>query len=170
MASGKTYEWVAGARISIKPDLAGPELERIAANLSTTVDGIPAEAIVKAAKPKSSPLHDEIYKLDTREAAHEYRLERARLLCRSFVVRVTIEGREPFNYRPFVNLKDGVGYRSSITVENDTDLRERRIENALGYLQSARRVLAEARGFEDIVATITTIEARIQKKAKRSAA
>lgn len=166
----KTYSWVDGARIGVKADLAGPELERLAAKLSTTVDGLPAEEVVKAAAPKSSPLHEAIFKLDDREAALEYRLERARLICRSFVVSVTIEGREPVSYRPFVNLQDGKGYRSSIAVEKDEDLREQRIENAIGYVQAARRVLAEAKGFADVVEALSAIESRIQKKRKRKAA
>lgn len=167
-AESKTYRWREGSRITVPAAVAGPEIERIAAGRG--VEGVTPEEVVASARSVRSPLHAAIYKMKTSEAAQQHRLHLARVLLGSLIVVVTIEDQPVVTYRPMVNLRDGKGYRSSVAVERDEDLRAQRVENALGYLRAARKVLAEVRGFADVVLQLSAIEARVERKRKRRAA
>jgi hypothetical protein len=70
----KLFSWTDGARISIDPQAAGEEIERL--NLES------AEAVLAAAKARASPLH-EAFNWDDKSEANKSRLVTARLLLRS---------------------------------------------------------------------------------------
>lgn len=84
-------------------------------------------AVVEAAKPVDSPLHN-AFTWDDTKAANEYRLLQAQKLIRSF--KVTIEdGDKKFDAPVFVNLstdrvggKDDNPYRLTESLRNDMDL------------------------------------------------
>lgn len=88
----KTVQWVSGYPAKIKPDVALEELERIRAEH----DGkLTAEIVANEAKPKTNPLHDQVYDLSVREAAQEHYLANARKLVRSLVVTYVEGPKEP---------------------------------------------------------------------------
>jgi hypothetical protein len=70
------YEWADGSHFSAFD----------AQELAPLVIGKTAEEIVRAARPKRSPLHRAIYRGSDAQEAQRARLERARLLVRSIVV------------------------------------------------------------------------------------
>lgn len=164
-ASRKTFGWRPGAQIGVSAKVAGPELLRLAGDRG--VEGLDPKEVVAAAKAKTSPLHRALYRLSDDVAAYQHRLLLARNMLNSLVVTVTIDNQPPLQYRPFVSLGDGKGYRSALAIEMDDDLRERRIENALGYLTAARKILAEAKGFSEVVQALTRLEARVEQKRQK---
>lgn len=106
------------------------EIERIESR-----DGvITADAVLKAATPASSPLH-EYFEWNNTEAAKKYRLWQARMLIRSVAVVYEEDGRGKYN-RGFVNLNvttDGTterGYIGIARAMNDTELRAQLLEQA----------------------------------------
>jgi hypothetical protein len=156
-----TFAWRPGSHITARASIVGPELLRLAGDRG--VEGLDAKEVVEAARPRSSPLHAAIYKLNDGAAAYQHRLHLARMMLNSLIVVVTIDKQDPIQYRPFVSIGDGLGYRSSVAVEGDEDLREQRVATALGYLRAARKMLAEAHGFSVVVVALTRIEARIER-------
>ena len=161
-ARNATFGWRPGSRIRVPAKVAGPELLRLAGDRG--VEGLDPKKVVASARPTTSPLHKAIYRLSDGQAAYQHRLEIARDMLSSLVVTMTIEDRAPIQYRPFVSLQDGKGYRSAVAVEADDDLRVRRIENALRYLDAARRMLAEAKGFADVCQALLRIQARLDRR------
>lgn len=71
-----------GSRFTVDPEVAFNEIERIRKDSSGDVE---PDEIVEHAKSKQNPLH-ECFEWSDKKAAHEHRLERARLLMRSLVV------------------------------------------------------------------------------------
>jgi len=99
------------------------------------------EAVVESAKDENSPLHP-FFDWDDTEAARKWRIVQARRLIR---LSVTVIKPEVEPVRAFVSLpKDrGVnGYRSTVQVLSDEDLREQLLECALRELQAFRRKYA----------------------------
>lgn len=90
------------------------------------------EDVVKAAKPKSSPLHDK-FDWDDGTAAHNWRLEQARHLIRVFV-QVIDTGEGNTESRMFVALSSdrpgGGGYRVLTDVLGDDALRGALLQDA----------------------------------------
>ena len=99
------------------------------------------EAVVNSARDENSPLHP-FFDWDDTEAARKWRIVQARRLIR---LSVTIIKPEVEPVRAFVSLpRDrGVnGYRSTVQVLSDEDLREQLLECALRELQAFRRKYA----------------------------
>lgn len=90
------------------------------------------EDVVKAARPKSSPLHDK-FDWDDGTAAHNWRLEQARHLIRVFV-QVIDTGEGNTESRMFVALSSdrpgGGGYRVLTEVLGDDTLRRALLQDA----------------------------------------
>jgi len=93
----KIYSWGSG-HISVDPNRAGPVLEGVIG------DGGAAEEVLQHAEKRSSPLHD-AFEWDDAVAAHEHRLEVARLMLRSLRVTVRVTGCEPVVSRVFVSIR-----------------------------------------------------------------
>lgn len=130
-----TYKWRHGARISLAPEIAGPEIERLAASGATS-----AEEVLASAKKKSSPLHP-AFRWDDAEAAHNDRLQTARQLLRSIVrcvVRITPHGREETSARVVVGLNSSEPERRYIRPSDMT---------ATELDQLAVQLVAELRSF-----------------------
>lgn len=84
------YEWRPGSRFShLDPQVVGEELDRIERERGA----LTAEVVVEEAADPSSPLHP-AFEWNDSAAAHRYRLEQARALMRSLIVRVYIPARE----------------------------------------------------------------------------
>jgi hypothetical protein len=115
----------------------GPELERIAkANGSKLRPG----ALVKAATPKSSPIHDIRFVWDDKIAGHRYRLDQAREIIAAVKIRIVKRGQtEPEQpIREWLNIVDADGdqyYQSIRVVARSKAKTAHVIDEALDRLQ-----------------------------------
>ena len=110
------------------------------------------EAVVEAARPESSPLHNS-FTWDDDDAAHNYRIWQARQLIRTTVRYIDVNGSQT-PVRVFVSLtpdreEESGGYRTTVSVLSDKDLRAQMLADALEELRrlevkySALKELAE---------------------------
>lgn len=142
------YQWRDGARVSIDPQEAGARLEF----LRDKHGGLSASILVADARRKASPLHDH-FNWDDAAAAHEHRLERARLLLRSLVV--IGEPIAPEAHRAYVALPGGGEAYESITVAmSDPDTRAQILVRARRELAAWRERYAELKELAEIHAAI----------------
>lgn len=93
-----------------------------------------AEAVVEAARPEESPLHD-WFTWDDSEAARQWRLQQARQLIIRVKVEVATGPNETVTVRGWSSLTpdretDGGGYRETIRVMKSTDMRAQLLINA----------------------------------------
>lgn len=105
------------------------------------IQSLTPEEVVQAAKDKSSPLHDIIFKLSEREAAYQYRLERARLLLRSLVVYYVDNKGQTTTSQAFLSVSEGprVVYYESDYVWKTPSLRDSVVEEARRDLEAFLR-------------------------------
>jgi hypothetical protein len=105
-------------------------------------DVVSPEAVVSAARPKNSPLH-EYFDWEDSEAARCWRLHQARNLIRVCVRIEELPNDEKQEIQVFVSLPDDRndegGYRVMTDVLNDDERREALLEMALKDLQVFRR-------------------------------
>ena len=100
------------------------------------------EAVVAYAKNKNSALHKYFTWNDT-EAAERWRLEEASRLIRRIYVTV-LPGKKQYKIRAYVSLsadRGRGGYRDTIEVMSDEDLRIQMIEDVKEELQAFRKKL-----------------------------
>jgi len=114
------------------------ELEKI-----RTANGgfLTPEAVVSAAKDEDSPLHS-YFTWDDTEAAHRWRLEQARKLIRLSVTIVKQDTQPVRAYVSLLNDRGKNGYRATIDVLNDEDLRDQLLQCALRELAAFRHKYA----------------------------
>jgi hypothetical protein len=123
---------------SIKPDVAGVELDRIAERDG----GLTAVAVVNEARPEEAPLHPAFEWRDD-VAAEEWRRMQARSLIAA--VQVVSEPAEPPRLA-FVSVMtdDGVRtYQAAAVVASDADMLARALADARHYLLQAEKRLEE---------------------------
>jgi len=141
-----SYYWKDGSRMSGDAEAVGRELEAI----HEEHGAISAEAVLEAATPKKSVMHD-YFEWDNSIAAQEYRLAQARLLVRSIVVKVERNENESVTTRAFVQinqpLKDDTPqvtgtYMPLSVVVQDTDLRHQLVKQALHEIDIFQRKYA----------------------------
>lgn len=130
------YKWKPRVSIPVDPQVAGEELSRL-----TEANGgvVQAADIVKAAKPKRSPLHP-AFEWDDKEAAKAHRENQARHLLRSIVV-VHEEGdeeHEEVTVRAFVHSESEAGYLTIYRVMKDDTLRGEILARAWKELEDWR--------------------------------
>ena len=163
-------KWKSGSHHKVEAEVAYKQIEAVrAAN-----DGsVPAEAVVKAAKRKTNPLHPE-FEWDDSVAGQEFRLEQARRMVRSLVVvRDEIKSERPQRVYEVVKLPqeqtdDGKParakhvYKSLEDVMADPDSRSELLGRALRELITIRnryRDLQELavimRAIDDVLAEST---------------
>ncbi len=129
------YKWGEGARRSLDAQTVGDHLERLRQRHE---DELTAELVVKDARREKSPLHS-VFEWDDDAAAHQYRLEQARLLLRHIVfVPEDKPDAEPMRY--YVHLDNGRSYYTSIIAAmSDEEKRQRVLRTALKELESWER-------------------------------
>lgn len=155
-----------GYRAKVPAKIVGPELLRLAGDRG--LGGLTPKEIVNAAKAKRSPIH-RVFEWNDSVAGEHYRLQQARLLIGNLRILVVYANREPLIHRVFVNLEDGIGYRSSVAVEQNASARARLIELVMGDLRQAQTRLAALQDFSGIVRELAVIEQRLRKAAMRVA-
>ncbi len=150
----KIFTWTDGARISIDPQAAGEEIERL--HLEN------AEAVLNAARPRSSPLHD-AFDWNDASAAKEQRLSIARLLLRSlrYEYRHVSNGPPPKPQRYFYVVKknpERERYVTTTKIMNDAELYEQVAQQLKEELLAFARRNAEFRGHKNLLPVFEAIE------------
>jgi hypothetical protein len=129
--NGMAYQWKDGARFKGDAQVVGEALDRI----RETTSGLTASNVVKAAKPKTSPLHN-YFPWNDKEAAQLHREEVARSLIRSITVIISPqEDAQPV--RAFVAIGTTEDkYIPTLQVLSQKDLREKMLALALSELRA----------------------------------
>lgn len=133
---GKTvYTWSSRAPSAVK------QMDAEAVNRE--IEGLSAEEILAKASKKNSILHS-AFEWDDNAAATAHRLERARLVARCIIVRVTVRTEPTMEYRANVAVDVGNGhkrYKATAKVMTDADLRRQAYKEVAVQLQSCLRKL-----------------------------
>lgn len=155
-------------RLNTNPDIV-TELKRLAEKAHGLLK---PEDVIRAAEPEGSVLHDR-FEWDDSEAAHQYRLEQARKL-----IRVTVElldGKERALTRVFVSLssdreKEGGGYRSTVDVMNDAQMRQQLLEDALDEMEYFKHKYAALQELKKIFSAISSTRRQVVKQQRKAIA
>lgn len=140
--------------------------------LSHAVDGVlRVEAVVEAARSTESPLHT-WFEWDDTKAANEYRLEQARRLIRRVLVFVEFNGSE-VPVRAFISLakdrkEDGGGYRTTVSVMADKDLRHSALSEALDDMVRFERKYRHLSDLAGVLASMEQAKKKILAKREHS--
>ena len=130
------------------------ELHRIAKENNGLLS---AEAVVEVASNPKSILHSR-FEWDDDDAAHEYRLWQARQL-----ISVAVEVLPGTNQsvQTFVSLstdrKGGKGYRTTVSVMSDADMRAQLLNDALHDLNTFQRKYSELRQLSEVFSAIRKV-------------
>ena len=157
-----TYAWRPGSRVSLDPNLAGRELERIR---KSNGGELTQEAVLARAKSANCALHTH-FEWDDGKAAESYRLGQAGELIRSITIDVPHSNVAPVKtVRAFVNVERGGSrhYTSTLHAMSDKELRQQVIAKAWADLEAWRERHAELVEFARIFTAID--EARSSRKA-----
>lgn len=139
------------------------ELERIRKANSGSLS---AENVVDAARKKSSPLHD-FFEWNDGAAAELYRLEQARHLIRVCVTIIPTPGGNK-TVRTYVSLRNDrgeSGYRATVDVLSDADLREQMLREAMVELQGFQRKYGTLSELAPVFAAMKRVRQPQQKRA-----
>lgn len=149
---GMVYSWRPEAHIKIDAQRAGEEMERIRVRQNGRLE---SKDVVKAAKPKSSPLHPH-FEWDDRAAADAYRVTQAGYLIRSIQVEIAKPTGELAPIRAFVSVvrDEDRSYTSVEHAMSDDELRQQVVQQAWSELQSWRKRHAELVEFAKVFAVI----------------
>jgi hypothetical protein len=129
-----TFTFRTGTRVKgVDPEAAGKELAKIGKRTALT----PA-AVVEAAEPESSPIHN-AFEWDDEKAAHEHRLQQARGLIRAVCV-VYEPNEEPRPVYVHVTTEESATYEPLRAVVQRPDL----YKIALGELQEKLNSLSRS--------------------------
>jgi hypothetical protein len=129
------YAWKRGSHVSIDPQSAGERLEQ----LKYLHGVLTADIVLEDAQDDDSPLHDG-FEWDNTVAAERYRLEQARYLLRSVVVK-DMEGYVDEEVRAFVVVKmdDANTYVSTQVALTDDEMRSKVLLQAHRDLDALER-------------------------------
>jgi len=160
----QVFGWAAGARVKADPEEAAEVIKTI-----HKCEPLTPQAVIRAAEPEFSPLHQDIT-WDNTEAAEKYREEQARLILRALVVcykndddtysppirytvKVTRESDEKEETYESVALKKHV-YIPLREAMSDPDNRYRVMHKALTDFMSLRKKYADYEEFARIFEAI----------------
>ena len=125
-------------------------------NLADDDGLIKPERVVEAARPKTSPIHDQ-FEWDNSAAAEKYRLLQASELIRVSVEIIDCGGnRDPVMVRAFTSLttERGVsgGYRATVQVLSNKQMREQMLADAIAELLAFERRYAILKELAEVFA------------------
>lgn len=164
----KKYKWADGARFTGDAEEVGRRLDALRREASGELK---PEAVVKDAQDSESPLH-EFFPWKDSEAAHQYRLEIARRLCRSIIVMVgPEESKRPFRAFVHVSDEDGRRYMSTAEVMSDGSLRALVLKRAWEELRDWKERYARYQELAEVFAALDKLDpkARPQRAAAKAA-
>lgn len=146
------YEWKKGAHTKgIEAEKVGRALEQIRKKNGGTIT---ADLVLAAARRESSPLHA-WFEWDDTAAARQYRLEQARGLIRSVVVRIVGDEKDERVVRAFVNLGEGPEYEEIHSVLASVDRRALMLDRAFRELERIRKEFGD---FEELAGIFAAID------------
>ena len=130
------YEWKSGSRIKADAQKSGELFEQ----LSASENGLTAETLLEANKPKSAPLHDE-YEWNDKKAAHEWRLFQSRHFINSIVtVQVQEDESKPAEpIRAFFVTTEKSKYEPLHAIVKEQSKYEKLLDTALSELIAFKR-------------------------------
>ena len=145
------YEWKDGTALKLNAQKAGEELEKLRVKNNGQLT---PKAIVRAAKKKSSALHDG-FEWDDSIAADKYREEQASYILRHIAVRKPV-GKDEKPVRAFVSVREeGSQHYTSLEVAMGDDvLRRQVLEKAWRELQAWRQRYEEYQELAQVFAAI----------------
>ena len=125
------YKVAPGAHLKTDPNIVGRMFEE----LEQTEQGLTAQTLLDANRPKNAPLHNE-FEWDNRKAAEAYRLNQSRYIIRSIVI---VPEEKPQEYvRAVFTVADGK-YERIHAILSDERKRESLLSIALRDLKSFER-------------------------------
>jgi hypothetical protein len=143
-----------------KPEIV-KELQRL-----KRADKLLPDAVVKAARNPSNPLHDQ-FEWDDKVAGHKYRLWQARVLISSVTIVRDEKAEKPVPV--FVSLMrdrvdEGGGYRALEEVLADEQMRGELLATALHELKAFQHRYHVYRELAGIFAEVAKLDAKISRK------
>lgn len=118
------------------------------------------ETVVEEARSKDSPLHDS-FQWDDSAAAHQWRLVQARQIIRAAVRYIEVPGANEITFikvREYTSLSDDRklkgGYRVTVNILEDADLRARMLEDALREMLAFKKKYAALSELSAVFAAI----------------
>jgi hypothetical protein len=135
------YVWKPNFSPSVDPQIAGEFIEKIA---KENDGGVTAAALLKASKPKKSPLHS-VFEWDDGVAANKFREGQAREILRAIVL-VNDAGEES-TVRAFIHVKSQEAYLPTLVVMSDQALRAEALQRAWAELESWRKRYSDLKEF-----------------------
>ena len=139
MTTPNEIRWTRGSRFGVDPEVAFAELEKIKQKGG---GDLTADAVVRAAKSKRNPLHDE-FEWDDAVAGHKFRCIRARTMIASVQVRYSEAPDVPTRQYNVVVAESHEAekppkkvYRSTSDILQDPELRAQLLADAFGQLRS----------------------------------
>jgi len=134
----KEFAWRPGARVSIDPNVAGKELERIHERDGT----IRPQVVVDESQPKKAPLHP-AFEWDDKLAANAHRCEQARLIVRSIRVIEDDEVDEaPLYVSVRVDPEESATYMATAVAVQNVDLFEQVLADTRAAIAALQARLA----------------------------
>lgn len=150
------YRWRAHAGVPVPAQVAGEALETIRVRNNGRLT---QEAVVKAARPSSSPLHP-AFDWNDKSAAHKWRLSQAQYIIRKLDVVEEKPGGDRQAVRAFVNIsmEEDRSYTSIAHAMSDDEIREQVIARAWKELQDWKDRYDEIVEFAAVFDAIRSIE------------
>jgi len=123
-----------------------------------------AEKIVEAARSSKTQLH-KYFEWDNSKAAHQFRMEQARRLMQITVEYIETKDGNKLPVRVFASLtndrEDGGGYRSTVDIMSDKDMRKQLLTDALDELERIRLKYARIKELAEIFTAIAKARRRV---------
>lgn len=129
------YKYAPGSHIKTDPNITG----RMCEELEKTEDGLTAQTLLDANRPKDAPLHRE-FEWDDAAAAEAYRLDQARYILRSLVI-VPSEDKPKETVRAIFTIGEG-RYESIRTILATPEKKSALLVVALRELEAFKRKYA----------------------------
>lgn len=147
------YKYAPGSHIKTDPNITG----RMCEELEKTENGLTAQTLLDANRPKDAPLHKE-FEWDDATAAEAYRLDQARYILRSLVI-VPSEDKPKETVRAVFTIGDG-RYESVRTILATPEKKSALMVVALRELSAVKRKYATLEELAVVWAAIEEAERR----------
>ncbi len=138
--------------------ITNPEIVGFLKELAESAGGaLSPAAVVEAARPNNSPIHDQFVWDDT-EAAKRFRLQQASELLRVTVELIEVKS-ESYEVRAFTSLspdraKDGQSYRATVAVLTNRQMRAQMLADAMAELDAFQKKYATLSELSEVFAAI----------------
>jgi len=152
------YVWKAGSFLNADVQKVGKKLEETREQNGGVLT---PSVVVKAAKPKKSPLHD-CFEWDDSKAAQQYREDQARYVLRHIAVVYDIDSTgNQKTVRAFVNIMDDENrvYQNILVAMQNVDMRQQILNRALRELGQFRERYHELEELAQVHAAIDAVAA-----------